>query len=219
MSKNGSTAFFPVLINLKKFPCLIVGGGEVALRKALSLLEFNAQVTVISPRVCKPLIELSKADKLKIILKPYSKEFIKDFKIVFCATNNLKINRTVYQDCNEENILINVADDPELCDFILPANIKRGDLTISIASQGKAPFFTRAIKKKLEEFISPVYSDIAELAGKFRKKLLVSSRADSSNFKSMMFKNFLSVNWEDQIRQDGTAKSRRRFQNLLKEIN
>ena len=219
MSKNGNPAFFPVLINLEKFPCLVVGGGNVALRKVLSLLEFDAVITVISPRLCKPLIELSKKEKIKIIRKVYSKEYLADFKIVFCATDNGQVNKTVNQHCREKGILINVADDPSLCDFILPANIKRGNLTISVASQGMAPFFTREIKEKIDELISPVYSDIADLAKEFRKKLLVNAKTKTSSYKSKMFKKFTATDWEKFIKENGKIKSIYRVRNILKEVN
>ncbi len=218
MSKNRNPAFFPVLINLEKFPCLVVGGGDVALRKVLSLLEFNAYITVISPRLCKPLTKLSVEKKITIIRKPYSKEFLEGIKIVFCATNNEKINQTVFQHCGEKGILINSADNPALCDFILPANVKRGNLTISIASQGKAPFFTRIIKKKIETFIPPIYSDIADFAGDFRKKTLTVSKAKSSKYKPMMFKKFSETNWEELIKRNGKSKTKHHVQDLLKEI-
>lgn len=219
MSKNGIPGYFPVLINLEKFPCLVVGGGDVALRKVLSLLEFNASVTVIAPKLCTPLIELSRKKKIKIIRKPYSIEYLNDYKITFCATDNEKINLTVFRDCREKNILINTADNLALCDFILPANIKRGDLTISIASQGKAPFFTRAIKKKIEVLIPPVYSDITKLAGDFRKKVLTVSRKKSSHYKPDMFKKFSSTDWEEIMRGNGKRKSKYQIQKLLKEPN
>ena len=218
MSKNGNSAFFPVLINLDKFPCLVVGGGDVALRKVLSLLQFNADITVISPRLCKPLSELSAEKKIRIIRKPYSKDYLEGAKIVFCATDNEKINRSVSQDCNEKGVLINTADNPVLCDFILPANVKRGNLTISIASQGKAPFFTKLIKKKIEAFIPPVYSDISELAGDFRKRTLTASKTKHSNYKHAMFKKFSETDWEEMVQKDGKDKSRRHVRNILKEI-
>ena len=87
MADNKKAGYFPVLINLNNFPCLIVGSGEVALRKALSLLNFNADITVISPRISKHLLKLSKNNKIKIIKKNYSKKYLKNFRLVFCATN------------------------------------------------------------------------------------------------------------------------------------
>jgi precorrin-2 dehydrogenase len=227
MKEDRGGAFFPILINVQKFPCLVVGGGGIASRKVKSLLEFNANITVLSPKISSSILEFYKKEKINLIKHTYSKEFLNGFKIVFCATNNRELNQTVHDDCASKGIFINVADNPPLCDFILPATIKRGDLTISISSQGKAPFYTRTMKKKLENFISPVYSDIIGLAGEFRKQLLIKtsmlseseSKAHKSKIKAQMFKNFSSIDWEKNLSQKGKKRSQEYAQKILKEIN
>ena len=219
MKKNTNSGFFPIFINLDKFPCLIVGGGKVAYRKALSLQEFNADITVISPKFCKPLIELAKFNKIKFIKKSYSTEYIKNFKIVICATNNEKINQTVYNDCVKEGTLINVVDAPALCDFIMPANVKRGDLTISVSSQGKAPFYVKEIKEKLEAVISPKYDEIIQLAGQFRNHLLSKINNNSSKTKTEMFGKFTAINWENFLNENGKRNSYKKVQKILNELN
>ena len=116
--------FFPVLINLAKYSCLVIGGGNVAYRKVTSLQNFKAKITVVSPKICRPLKELSKKNKIKIINKAYQKDLLKDFEIIFCATDNPKLNLNVYQDCKKEKKILNVADVPELCDFISNINMQ-----------------------------------------------------------------------------------------------
>ena len=218
MKKSNNSNFYPILISLERFPCLVIGGGKVAYRKVLSLLDFNAQITVLSPKICKPLIDLFRQNKIQIIKKAYSEEFIKDYKITFCATNNPDINKIVRNDCTRNGILLNAADNPSLCDFILPANIKRGDLIISVSSQGKAPFYTKEIKKKIEGFIPQVYTEIIDLAGKFRKKLLAGSKIKSAKTKTKMFKRFTSVNWEKTLTANGKRNSKNFTEKILKEI-
>ena len=217
MSNSANSSFYPILVNLERFPCLIIGGGKVAYRKVLSLQEFNAKITIISPRICKPLLELAEKNKIQIIKRSYSKEFIKNYKIIFSATDNPEVNRNVRNDCTKEGILLNVVDNPVMCDFILPANIKRGDLTISVSSQGRAPFYTKEMKKKIDEFIPPVYSDIIEMAGKFRKQLLKSSKAESTKTKAKMFRKFTSVNWEKILAENGEKNSVYYIKKLLRE--
>ena len=92
MKKRKNSDYYPILINLQRFPCLVIGGGQVALRKVQTLLLFNAKITVLSPKICKPLKELIKATKIKTILKPYSKKYINNYTIIFCATNKSQIN-------------------------------------------------------------------------------------------------------------------------------
>ncbi len=225
MKYNTDQSFFPVLLNLNKFPCLVVGGGKVAYRKVLTLLEFNAEVTVLAPKICKPLVDFDKQKKIKIIRKFYNSEFLKNYKIVFSATDNSKVNQMVRDDCTKENILLNVVDNPVLCDFILPANIRRGDLTISVSSQGKAPFYTKEMKRKLEQYVSPTYADIMNLAGEFRKQLLnyfernekQISKTEAAKLKTNIFKRFTSQDWEKILSENGEKSSRHYVQKLLKE--
>ncbi len=219
MKEIRNTNYFPVLISLNKFPCLVVGGGTVAYRKTLSLLAFNACITVLSPQTCKPFLSLAEENKIKIIRGSYTKKYIKNFKMVFCATNNKKINQTVYEDCAKEGILLNVADAPALCDFILPANVKRGDLTVSISSQGTAPFYTKEIKEKVGRFLSPEYTEIIKLAGLFRDRLMKNPKTKSSKTKAKMFKKFTAIDWETYLRENGPRNSYKQFQKLLNEIN
>ena len=217
MSNCDNSSFYPILVNLERFSCLIIGGGKVAYRKVLSLQEFKAKITIISPKICKPLLELAEKNKIQIIKSSYSKEIIKNYKIIFSATDNPDVNRNVRNDCTKEGILLNVVDNPVMCDFILPANIKRGDLTISVSSQGSAPFYTKEMKKKIDEFIPPVYSDIIEIAAKFRKQLLKSSKAESAKTKAKMFRKFTSVNWEKILAENGEKSSDYYIKKLFRE--
>lgn len=215
MKKSEKTGFYPVLFNLQRFQCLVIGGGEVAYRKVLSLLEFNAKITVISRKISRPLIDLFNQNKIRIVKRNYSRDYIKDFKIVFCATDNPEITKAVREDCTAEGILLNAADNPPLCDFILPANIKRGDLTISVSSQGNAPFFTKEMKKKIDAFIKPVYTEIIDLAGGFRKEVLKNKKTNSA--KAKLFKNFSSKDWEKILTENGKKNKQYYIQKILKE--
>ena len=225
MSNNLCQSYFPILLNLNKLPCLVIGGGNVAYRKVLSLKEFNSEITVLAPKICKSLVDISKQNKIKIIKKSYKKEFLNDFQIVFCATDNNEINKSVREDCTKEGILLNVVDNPALCDFILPANIKRGDLTISVSSQGKAPFYTKEMKRILEEFISPIYTDVIELAGEFRKQLLKnlntndksSSNMKTTKLKAKMFEIFTAQDWEKILTENGRKSYNYYIQKILRE--
>lgn len=211
--------YYPILINLVKFDCLVIGGGLVASRKVLSLLEFGANITVLSPKFCLSLKNLSDKKKINIIKKNYSTEYIKDYKIVFCATDNPVINKTVREDCTKEGILLNVADNPLLCDFILPANIRRGDLTISISSQGKAPFFVKAMKKKIDQLIPQIYNKITVLAAEFRKQIIQNKKIDSIKIKTNLFKRFTSRDWEKILIEKGEKNPKYYIQEILKEFN
>jgi precorrin-2 dehydrogenase/sirohydrochlorin ferrochelatase len=219
MKKSEKSVFFPILINLQKFPCLVVGGGEVALRKVEVLLKYNSQITILSPKVCKPLDALIKQHNITIIKHKYSREYLKDFKVVISATDVREVNKVVHNDCKKVGILLNVVDTPDLCDFILPATVKRDDLTISISSQGKAPFLAKDIKQRLEHIYSDVYSDITELAGKFRTTILNSNKFDSQKSKTSAFNKFLTIDWKRILRAEGKSKAQKELNKILKKID
>jgi len=218
MNENKNAIYFPLLLNIKNYKCLVVGGGKVALRKVISLRDFQAKVTVISPKICEPLLELNKKRKIKVIQKVYTKEYLENFKIVFCATDNPKINKIVRKDCTEKKILLNVADIPNLCDFILPAIVKRGDLTISVSSQGIAPFYAKEIKNKLDHIFPSYYEKVIKLAGEFRKLLLSNKKYKSHKVKEKAFMNFLMIDWAKVLANEGNKKAKEYMNRILNDL-
>jgi len=218
MNENKNAVYFPLLLNIKNYPCLVVGGGKVAFRKVTSLRDFQAGVTVLAPKICEPLLELKRKRQIKVIQKVYSKEHLQNFKVVFCATDNPKINKMIRKDCTEKNILLNVADMPELCDFILPAILKRGDLTISVSSQGIAPFYVKEIKNKLDHIFPPYYEKVIELAGEFRKLLLSNKKYKSHKVRERAFMKFSIIDWEKVLANDGKKKANEYMHIILKDL-
>jgi siroheme synthase-like protein len=218
MNENKNSIYFPLLLNIKNYPCLVVGGGKVALRKVTSLLNFQIKVTVLAPKLCEPLLELQRKRKIKVIKKVYSKEYLNNFKIVFCATDNPKINKMVRKDCTEKNILLNVADIPELCDFILPAIVKRGDLTISVSSQGIAPFYTAELRRRLDHIFPSYYENVIELAGEFRKLVLGNKKYNSPKIKEKAFQNFFMIDWKKVLANEGKKKANEYMHRILKDL-
>ncbi len=217
VKKDSCCVYFPILIDLRRFPCLVVGGGRVALRKVLSLLEFDASVTVVSPRICRELTKLSARGRVKLIRKPYSWADLSNIKIVFSATNSPGINRTVSRDCRRKGILLNVADGPSLCDFIMPATLKRGDLSVSVSSQGRAPFYTREMKRRLETLIPDSVGEVTDLAGLFRQQLLSNGSRMSKKAKQKALRKFLSTDWESILSTKGRRKTYQYLEKLLME--
>ena len=218
MKKSKISTFYPILINLKRFPCLVVGGGQVAFRKIQSLLSYNVKITVLSPKVCKPLRALIKKNKIKIITKPYSKEYIKNYKIIFSATNKREINKQVCNDCKMENKLLNVVDVPELCDFILPAVVQRGDLSISVSSQGRAPFYVKEIKNKIDHIFPSYYEDIIDLAGNFRSIIMKDKKLNSPKIKEKAFTKFFMIDWKKVLKNEGKKKASEYMRNIIREL-
>lgn len=155
-------AYYPVMLNIKNKKCLVVGGGKVALRKILSLVEGEALVTAISPSFDEGIIELAAKGKVELIKREYQQGDVRGFFVVIAATNDEKVNKLVASDGEKYNVLVNVVDDKDLSSFIVPAIVKRGDLIISISTSGKSPLLSRMIKEKLESIFNDEYEKLLQ---------------------------------------------------------
>lgn len=159
----------PLFFKLENRPALIVGGGEVAHRKADLLLKAGANVTIVSPDFDERFFNLKHSQaNLTLIQQVYHKSFLQNQTLVISATDNESVNLQVFQDCEALNIPVNVVDNPPLCTFIFPAIIDRDPITVAVSSAGKAPVLARLLRAKLETVIPPQYGELAGLAGRFR---------------------------------------------------
>jgi len=161
----------PVFINLRHKPCLVVGGGDIALRKVSLLLKVQAKIKCISPEFCSGLIELSRENSLDLIEKCFESTDIVNQSVIIAATNDDKTNALVSSLAHESRIPINVVDSPDLSSFIMPAIVDRSPIVIAISSAGKAPVLARIIRAKLETIIPSAYGNLAEIAGEYREKV------------------------------------------------
>ena len=161
----------PVFINLRQKPCLVVGGGDIALRKVNLLLKAQAKIKCISPEFCNGLIDLSKENTLDLIEKRFESSDIDNQSIIIAATNDDKTNAIVSSLAHESGIPINVVDSPNLSSFIMPSIVDRSPVVIAISSAGKAPVLARIIRAKLETIIPSAYGNLAEIAGEYRQKV------------------------------------------------
>jgi len=162
---------FPVMLRVQDRPCLVVGGGGVALRKAQSLVEEGARVTVVAPEAVEPLREMARRGQLTLELRPYRAEEAASYALVFTATDCREVNRQVHADADGAGVWVNAADDPELCSFHLPARVQRGPLQLAVASSGEAPFAVRRIRQLLEGRFGPEWGEWADAAARFRSRV------------------------------------------------
>jgi len=161
----------PVFINLRQKPCLVVGGGDIALRKVNLLLKAQAKIKCISPEFCSGLIELSRENSLDLIERNFESTDIDKQSVIIAATNDDKINALVSSLAHESGIPINVVDSPDLSSFIMPSIVDRSPVMIAVSSSGKAPVLARIIRAKLETIIPTAYGNLAEIAGEYRQKV------------------------------------------------
>lgn len=162
---------FPLFFKLDQQSVVIVGGGEVALRKADLLSRAQAKITVVAPIICDELSELLGNKKHRFIYDSYRADYLSGARIVIAATDDNKLNEQIYHDAHKLNIPINVVDTPHLCDFIFPAIVDRSPIVIGISSNGKAPVLARLLRARLETLIPQGYGKLAGLAGEFRDEV------------------------------------------------
>ena len=143
--------YLPVFINLRQKPCLVVGGGNIALRKVNLLLKAQAKIKCISPEFCSGLIKLSRENTLDLIEKRFESTDIDNQSVIIAATDDDKTNAMVSSLAHESGIPINVVDSPDLSSFIMPSIVDRSPIVIAISSAGKAPVLARIIRAKLEK--------------------------------------------------------------------
>ena len=163
---------YMVNLSLKGRAALVVGAGEVARRKVLDLLAANASVTVVAPRACEGMVALVEQGRIRAHFRPYQAEDIGDAFVVVAATDDNDVNVTVSRDATARNVLVNVVDVPALCTFIVPATVRRGDLTISIATDGGCPSLSSILREELEGRYGPEYGKLASLFSELRKRMM-----------------------------------------------
>jgi uroporphyrin-III C-methyltransferase/precorrin-2 dehydrogenase/sirohydrochlorin ferrochelatase len=156
------------MLSLSGRRVLVVGGGEVALRKVEGLLAEKALPTVIAPEVVGALEDLARSGAVELRQRSYRPGDVHGFALVFAATDDREVNARVFAEAQDAGIWVNVADDPELCSFHLPARVQRGAMQLTIASAGGAPFVVRRLRQMLERRFGPEWSEWMEAAARFR---------------------------------------------------
>lgn len=161
----------PIFVNIRKKPCIVIGGGDIALRKINLLLKAKAKVYCLSPVFCKGIKNLSKDGHITLINKSFDQTDIKDYSIIIAATDDKSVNSLISSIAQDKKIPVNVVDSPELSSFIMPSIVDRSPLIIAVSSSGKAPVLSRIIRAKLETVIPSAYGTLAEIAGEYRQKV------------------------------------------------
>jgi len=169
--KKASQEFYPIFLKIKGKRCIVVGGGEVARRKVKALLECGAGVEVISPDPCREINKLVEAGEVKLLRRGYQPGDLQGALIAIAATDDSRINRQVVKEAQEKAVLVNVADDAEDSDFILPSYLRRGALSIAVSTGGVSPALARKIRTRLEKDFGDEYASLVRLVGEVRAEL------------------------------------------------
>ncbi len=190
--------YYPVCLDIQNRNCLVVGGGSVGTRKVITLLNCGAHVTVVSPAAGAHLQEL--ANNGSIILKNrfFRSSDLDSMFLVCSATDNQELNRQIHTEAQSLGMLCNVADRPEMCNFILPSIVNRGDLIIAISTSGQSPAFAKKLRKDLEKVFGNEYAEFLKLMGAVRQKLL--SRDHRPEAHKHLFEQLINGGLVDMIK-------------------
>ncbi|MDH5552772.1 MAG: siroheme synthase CysG [Nitrosomonas sp.] len=163
--------YLPIFINIKNQNCLVVGGGEVATRKVMLLLQAGARVSVVSPELDKNLEVLLSRGEISHSAERFSSDCLEGVVLVIAATNDRVTNQQVSELTKKRHVPVNVVDNPDLCSFIMPSIVDRSPMLIAISSGGQSPVLARLLRAHLETTIPATYARLTTIAGKFRQQV------------------------------------------------
>jgi siroheme synthase-like protein len=171
MKKDKGIIYYPIFLNIEGKKCVVVGGGQVALRKVGVLLEHGADVKVISPNLCPELVKLAEDGVIRALSREYKTGDIKNAFVSIAATDNNQINHRVVAEARERSVLVNVVDDAEHSDFIVPSHMRRGEVTVAISTGGKSPALARKLRSRLEKQWGDEYALLADIISEARTEI------------------------------------------------
>jgi precorrin-2 dehydrogenase/sirohydrochlorin ferrochelatase len=154
---------YPVALTIAGRPCVVIGGGAVATRKVGSLLEAGGRVRVVSPTLSASLAEWAAAGRLTAERRAYQPGDLRGAFLAVAATDERAINAAVAAEARAERVLVTVCDDPAASDVVGVAVIRRGNLTVTVATEGRSPAVARLVRELLEEVLTPEYATLLEL--------------------------------------------------------
>lgn len=204
--------YYPVFLNIQDKKCVVVGGGNVAWRKACSLKEAGAKVVVVSPDFCP---ELEKDAGIERIRQKYATGYLKGAALVVASTNDGEVNKKVYSDAIESGILVNVVDKPEFCSFIVPASVMRGDLCISISTGGASPALSRNIRECLERQFGEEYNEFTKLLSEMRRKTL--SEIKDESVRRDILQRIAGLDMLEVVKEKGISEAKKKILSIISE--
>jgi precorrin-2 dehydrogenase/sirohydrochlorin ferrochelatase len=170
-------SYYPVFVNLRERPALVVGGGDVARGKIEGLVRTGARVTVVAPRVVDPIHRLVSKGIVVQVARAYAPGDVSGFQLVIAATDDPDVNRSVAADAERAGVLVNVVDRAELSSFIAPAVLAHGDLQIAVSTSGASPAFAVFVRDRLGAEIGPEYGLALSILRRVRDRLRSDARS------------------------------------------
>lgn len=188
-------AYFPMFVDMTERECLIVGGGNVAYRKVMVMLDFGAKVTVVAEDICEELRKLiagdraNKENRITIIKRKFEQKDCDGMEMVIAATDDNALNHEIAEYCKAKGIMVNAVDQKADCSFIFPSYIKEKNLVAAFSSGGNSPVLTQYLKGKEQEILTPFLGELNEYMGKIREKVIAEYHTEAE--RKRVFKEIL----------------------------
>ena len=207
---------FPISLKLQQQPCLIVGGGHIAYRKAVLLAKAGAVIHVIAPEIESNLLEIVESSQGQYVQAPFSPDIqLRNYRLVIAATNDKAVNIQVFEACEAEKILVNSVDDLPHCRFMVPAIIDRSPLVVSIATNGKSPVLSRQIRTQLESTIPHGMGKLAEFSGQWRA--VVKAKIENPDERRIFWEDLYASPLKEHVFNDNIVEANRLIEQALLE--
>jgi len=207
---------YPLFALIEDRPCLVVGGGAVGERKVQDLLRAGARVTVVSQDLTPRLGELAAQGRLHFIQDDFSPQHLDGMVLVVGATDDQQVNREVSAAAQARNVLVNIVDAPELCTFIVPAQVRRGALTIAVSTGGASPALARQVREELEQLFGPEYGRYLRLLQGIRTRVLARRRGHPDNVR--LFQRLVASPLSEALTREDRPRALAILEEVLGEV-
>lgn len=188
--------YYPIFLDIEDRTVVIIGGGNVCARKAETMMNYGARVTVVSPELTDEIEAWARDGKLQIRRKTYDEGDLDGANIVIASTDDQAVNEQIAADCRGRRIPVNVVDVTPLCEFIVPAIIEKGSVTLAVSTGGKSPALARTLKEDLQRLVGPEYAEVNDVLGTLRdsaKRVLPTDVDRKKFFDGIIAKDILGM--------------------------
>ncbi len=204
--------YYPIYLEVAGMNVVVIGGGTIAERKVLTMVEYGAKVTVISPNLTNTLNDLVKKGTISYIPREYQYGDLKEAFLVVGATDKESVNEAVSKEGKERGILCNIVDDIPKSNYIVPSIVQQGDLQIAISTNGKSPAMARVLKEQLRQQFGPEYAIFLSIMGEIRNraKLEIGNEKD----RAVVFEEIVASDVLDLCKEDPKRAEEKAFKIL-----
>ena len=212
MNANAS-AYHPICVDVRERLCVVIGGGVVAERKVASLVDGGAKVRLISPILTSKLSWLAQNHRVSVERRDYHPGDLRGAWLVYAASDRQDVNEAVFAEATKARVFVNVVDQPKLCTFIAPAQVKRGDVTLAVSTGGNSPALAKRIRKQLQHEYGPEYGLLARLLGRLRP--VVQERVKEPAARKRIFDRLVGDDMLEMLRCNEAARAWQRALKLV----